>query len=1060
MIRVYDSQMVGTPFRHCVVPIVSILVSFALEAAPPSDISIKVHVRGPGGTAVRDAYVAVIPEWRPWSRPLVETIATEGLATYGVPPGTYYISAGAKGAGSTVQGPVTIASNSAKDFTLALTPLRKVSGTVLDDRGNPIEGARVSDLRAAVPPPLDVVSDLTLQHLGSEWKTKTGRDGSWTLMLPQMDMPLVIEARGKAPLLRSYHPGDEAALTTVLQQGATLRLTLDRVAPDMILTLRQESGSNAGVLQAWQPKVWARWASTTTLEWDSLPAGDYRVQASYPDPLCFAQKSFELPPITLSAGQAGEAAVILPSAISASQHEVALFVPKLHAKDFEEGLETFGVAASGAPRRTSHFVEDVIGGTVIHFRVDETHKPFYAATADRFLASSVGESEADGGSHGVPLRASVHPRADAHLIVRSAEKELLVPPAGMALLHECGRLKKTDPPVEILVPIEISGQDLARFTAPAGCTSAVLSFDPLEPVIVETPLKPGEQSLGMHILRGAGLADVRVTSDGAFVVGATVLVKVAGAEYPERESIVVGGANTSQDGWAHLPRLPVFRTLQVTAETSRGERSDNVDLRLEPRGHTVVDPLPVLKPASLTVEAKIADEVRATFPSARLTTIWIRPGDKRRDSSEDQQQSVRDENVPSHFDSLHPGKWFISGNVSVASTYSMIRMGEVTLKSGEAGHYGASVKPLIFHGRIAQAGRGVAARMTLTDLSGSPTEVQQHCDSSQDGSFHAVLPHAGMYRAEVARLAAQGDVIPLGVVDFMDPAQPIKIDLPTAAKVVVQVVSGNQPVPNADVVAMIRRQDMAGVETFDRSPSIRSDGRVTFDDLIQGPWTFVAREIEGHRVAERTVDVGAEGELDVKLDLKRASSIEGAVRDSSGVPMAYSRVDCVFAASNGLPGSADANADSEGKFNVVIDDDSPVTAICSVVAPTGHVDAFRARSGDRLDATIGLATATLTIEDWSTRWSPGAFWLTSADGRVISLSAVAGELGRAGGPLRIPALTAGQWRVVRIATASQWLSLSRGFTDSLPVVARFSLEAGATLVTRIYSKPSEGGGSQ
>src|SRR5205814_4337000 len=128
------------------------------------------------------------------------------------------------------------------------------------------------------------------------------------------------------------------------------------------------------------------------------------------------------------------------------------------------------------------------------------------------------------------------------------------------------------------------------------------------------------------------------------------------------------------------------------------------------------------------------------------------------------------------------------------------------------------------------------------------------------------------------------------------------------------------------------------------------------------------------------------------------------------------------------------NADSEGKFSVDIDDDSPVAAICSVIAPTGSVDAFRARSGDRLDATIGPATATLTIEDWSTHWSPGAFWLASADGRVISLSAVAGMFGRAGGPLRIPALQAGRWNIIRIATFSQWLLLSRGLSDSLPVV--------------------------
>jgi hypothetical protein len=1049
--------MVWPVFRRVGLPI-ALFIALGLEAAPPSDVRIKVHVQDTGGAAVRGAYVAVVPEWRPWSRPLAETIAADGSAAFSVAPGIYYLSAGAKGSAIAVEGPVTVRSSSPKDFTLVLPPLRKVSGTILDEQGSPIEGARVSDLRAAIPPPLDVVSELMLQHLASEWKTTTGRDGAWTLMLPQADMPLMFEARGKAPLLRAYHPGDEARLTIALRKGATLRLTLDRAAPDMIVALQQDSGNNTGVMTAWQPKVWARRASATTLEWDSLPAGNYRVQAKDPDPGHFRQTPIELTPITLTAGQVSEASVILPSDASSAQHEVALFVPNIPAKDFEEGVESFGVDAIGAPRRTAHFVEDVIGGTVIHLRIDEVHKPFYAATADRFVVNDA--AERDGAPEGIPLRASVYPRADAHLIVRSAEKELLVPRAGTALLHQCGKVKKTDMPVEVLVPIEIAGQDLARFTAPAGCANAVLLFDPLEPVVVESPLKPGDQSLGTHILRGAGLADVRVVSDGAFIAGATVRVKMAGDEYPERELILAGEAKTGQDGWAHLPHLPVLRTLQVTAATSSGERSDRVELRLEPRGHFVVDPLAVLKPASLTVDAKIADDFRVAFPSAQVVVTEIRPADGRRDSSEDQQQNVRDENNPPRFESLHPGIWRVTCVVSVASTYSPVDVGEVTLKGGEDRRFSPSVKPLVFHGRILKSGGGVAARIRLVDVSDPTDGVQRFFDSVADGSFQAVLPNTGSYRVYAARLAAQGNVIPIGIVDFSDPARLIEIEFPNAATVAVHVQSGGKPVPHSEVVAVIRRQDAAGVETFPANRMTGPGGSTAFDDLMPGLWTFVARETEGHRAAEKTVDVGADGKLDVKLDLQPTPMIEGTVRDAGGVPLPYSRVDCVFAGSNGLPGGASANADSEGKFQVDIDDDSPVAAICSVTAATGAVDAFRVRSGDRLDATFAPATAALVVEDWSARWSSGAFWLASPEGRVISLSAVASSLGRAGGPLRIAAMPAGRWKVVRVVTFAQWLALCRGFADSLPAVTDVALEAGALTTIRIYGNPATSSGSR
>jgi hypothetical protein len=56
---------------------------------------VRVHVRAAGGALIRDAYVALVPLWRPLSHPLLETVAENGTWTALAPAGNYRLIAGA-----------------------------------------------------------------------------------------------------------------------------------------------------------------------------------------------------------------------------------------------------------------------------------------------------------------------------------------------------------------------------------------------------------------------------------------------------------------------------------------------------------------------------------------------------------------------------------------------------------------------------------------------------------------------------------------------------------------------------------------------------------------------------------------------------------------------------------------------------------------------------------------------------------------------------------------------------------------------------------------------------
>lgn len=1034
-----------TLLRNGVATVVLLLSMFvSRSAAAIGDITVTVRVRTTGGEPVAGAYVALVPVWRPSSRPLAEEVADKGVSVLRVLPGTYRLIAGARGYAVSQQGPIAVSEKGGTELAIALPALKSAGGTVTNDAGNPVAGARIATVNGAIPAPLGTLSELAVRHLAADWSTTTDERGRWELRLPEGAVPLLFEAAGRAAEWRIRPADDAATLDVSLSKGAMLQVTTDRVDRDLILTLsREDSKAAEGVVAAEDPRVWARWTKTNLLTWSSLPPGVYGVYAKYPDPRYFMQTAAKLATVTLAPDEEKAVQVVLPALRRPVTTSTAMFVRGISRANLGEGLAVFGRNATGNRQRAEHFVEEVTGGSVVHVKTEDLLPPFHAVTADRFFSTIPDVAEARQDVNAEPWPAAVLPRADAHLHLRFVEKDLQAPHAGVAVLRNCDKADR------ITVPIEIRADNLARFTAAAGCQSTVLEFEPFEPVVTGTVLLPGDQSLGEYTLRGAGSADVHVVRGPGGTLVADATVRAISDELGGGRAVVVKEGVTNDRGWTLLSGLPAHSSLRVIAETPEGDKSDPAALRLRPREHGLIDPLTITEPAVLVVDTRIDEAFLARFPAARIVTLLVRPADPDRHAERRQENTPKTGDTSTRFERLHAGKWLVSGAVSVAGTYSVVEIAAVELKTGETRHVEATIAPNVFEGVITSNGKGVAARVIIQDRGRT-----LYFNSDAAGMFHAVLENRGTYRVAAARLSAQANVIPIGNVAFTDPSRRIEIAIPPTGGVKVRVRLGERPVPGA-LVWVSRRTDAGVVEQLTRRVRTTNvNGDATFDDLAPGAWTIAAHDKENRRGAEETITVSGGKSVPVDLELAGSAAIEGIIRDLGGSPLPRARVDCLFVGSTGRADRASTDSDTEGAFAIDLPAAAPRSVLCGVIGPLGTVDAFKSTPGQPVELTVSGATATLRISDWAEYANPEMVWLVASDGRIISLNTVAMKLGRFGAPLIIPALAAGRWRVVRIDSVPQWSTLAGGMGVSLPALAEITLRAGTTETIQLNAIPA------
>ena len=1018
--------------------LLSIIVSFHAVGAPPQLVPVQIHVRAAGGEAIREAYVALVPGWRPVHTPLAERILRDGRGEFRVPEDSYRVVAGARGYRVSVQGPFIFnAAAGGGKLDLTLEPLSEASGTVTDGDGNPLSGVRVEDTRAVSPPPLGGLSELAVRLLSHDWLTITDRQGSWKLRLPKGTVPMVFSAEARAAQFRIWKSNDPQPLDVTMPAGATLRVTADRADSGVMITLDRDGvAEEGGIPRDWQRQLWARWATTASLSWNSLPAGSYSIYAKYFDPAYFMQRAVKIGAATVYATGAANVKVKLPSTLRKVDKVVRLYVEGQTPEQLSgDDLEAYGAVQDGAPRRVPAVVQGTMGGSVIYINGDAAASaPFFAVTSTQFF-SAAGTTD---DSNAATATASVRDRADAHADLRSAEEGVDLPRGGTVVLRDCTSAKKRQGDT-VSVPASIHGGHTAQFIGPANCASAVLSFAPFEPILLSKPLHPGDQSLGEFALHAAASADVHVVngSDGS-VPGAVVRVLTQQPDAP----VVVSEVTTGESGWAHLATIPVLRNVRVVAQSPNGDPSDDRDVRAEPREKVIIDALRISSPATLIVAAKLKTSIRTAFPAAQVRMIFLRPSEMQPGESQ-RQERVRDEN-PVRFEHLKAGVWKLTAIVSIAGNDTLLDVDEIELKPGETRRVEKELEPLIFSSRVTIGGQGVAARVTLSNRS-AISSVKPHFDSRTDGSFYAILPNPGTYRGAVAGLDAQQAEIPVGDIQFDDPSRPIEIALPALATVVVHVRAGGEAVPNVLVSTSMLSAPLDQVVSSVQLADTDAAGNARFTQLLPGQWVFAVREKSG-RGGEKSLAVREGENADVTIELERVTTIEGTVRQVGGQPVPQARVACYSLGSTNLPTRSTAETNAEGGFSIDLPARPHGTPTCSVVTPSGEVNAFTATMDQPVVVQLSTVTARLQIIDWG-KWgsrNPEVFWLAAPDGRAISLSEVAAVLQKPGTALLTAALAPGRWRVIRLQSMPQWIALVAGQSAMLPVAAEVTLRAGAT----------------
>jgi hypothetical protein len=588
----------------------------------------------------------------------------------------------------------------------------------------------------------------------------------------------------------------------------------------------------------------------------------------------------------------------------------------------------------------------------------------------------------------------------------------------------------------MIVPVQVRKDGLARLTAAAGCRTLALALEPYEPLLLERRLRPGEQDLGTFTLRAAGeiAAHVVRSVGGGPVVGATVTVTTAGQSGNDA-TIVVQEAVSDESGWARLSGLPPQRDLNIVAQTIEGDRSESLTARVDPAMRTLVDPLTIVDPATLVVDLKIDPALLSRFPDARVVTVMTEPAEGKKES-ERRQQNTPKPVAPIRFERLRPGQWIVTGVVSVAGAYSLIEAGSVSLEPGQTLLLEKPIAPNVFEGIVTSEGKGVAAKVMIEDRGRT-----LYFKSGESGLFHAVLLDRRAYKVSVSRMSAQGNIIPVGSVDFTDPSRRVEISIPGGANVTVRVRRDREALAGAFV--WMSRRDAEGVidKATRRANATDSAGTATFDDVAPGTWTFTVNDDASRRAAEKSMEIENGARVSVDLDLVPAAGLEGRIRDTGGRPLHQARVDCLFVGATGVPDRASAHTRADGTFSIDLTPPGPDNALCSVVGPGNLAEAFRAGRGRFVEIALPLATGVARISASVPPSGLEPFWLVANDGRAISLDALARQ-NALPGQVFAASLASGQWKIVHAGSLVERRLLASGQGGSLPVVSAFKLESG------------------
>ena len=977
--------------------------------------------------SVSNVYLALVPMDQPLDRPAVEVIADGRVTWRDVAPGQYILVADAPAFNPLLR-PVRITSGTREQRTLDLTPEFEMTGTVADADGLPIAGATISHPRIVPPQMLAGMSQLSRRNGIRSGQTNTDANGWWRLPVMDRGYALLVEAHGYRPEWVTWKSGSTEPLNAVLRKGASLRVTTDHAAPEVILTLIPTAHLDTSIPVEWQRRVWAREVATTVVDWQSLPPGKYDLVASWPDPLRFA------PHVTLvheSIDDTGEKEIHVKLPLSppvTTSKYVRMVVPGLtDVKD----LHAF-IRVDGGVKPTQASDEVALAGPVLYANGTARGEDVLFTTADDVIVPGLAKGE-----FATAVEGTHFPKADGALRV-SVPHGARLPPHGNARFDKCPRDET------YVLPVNVAKNGEIALPLLVGCRALTLRFEDFAPVVLASLARKREQVwLGTHRLKAAASAEIHVVQEpiGTDVANAIVTANV------DRDA--VGPLQTAKriagnDGRVVISGLPVGEEITFRAVDESTDNSGSVSMVLKPGQHAVIDPLPLPDPASLTVIPSIDGSFRAENPDVAIVGLVVERQKAQEAEKVAERRSV--DLTPGQGQAIlrgmHPGSWRILVMVRLAGVTQPVDVDTVTLKSGDKKEIRPVVRPLALSGRVTLRGQGVFAQLAFTDPPGAGATIR-YAQSKNDGSFRIMLPRPGVYTV-AARHTPMQPPTDLGPIKFDESSGEVQLALPEGS-LSVEVYSGSGALPASDVqvtATMLTGGVDGSFYRLERKDRTNLNGEVKLDELQDGTWLVNARAANGD-VAEKTVAVASAHPASVTLNLG-GSVLEGVVIDSLGAPAGSAAVDCIYSGSDNLPRMVRADTDSSGRFSIPIASPAPDRLQCGVTSLDGAIGTFTTTPTSDASFVLPLSTSALTLTQWSDFRGHDRYWLVAADGGIFDISWAARKLRRMEGPFTIPKLPAGAWSVVRVDSPAAFYALALGGAAYLPQLASIHAAPGKT----------------
>ncbi|HYC61685.1 MAG TPA: carboxypeptidase-like regulatory domain-containing protein [Thermoanaerobaculia bacterium] len=818
------------------------------------------------------------------------------------------------------------------------------------------------------------------------------------------------------------------------EETASLRVRWPSAAverPEKLSLLPIDVALPAGISRDNAIRMWTRPIIGSEQQWNSLPAGTYRIIVRSANTV-----PVEVGEVILSPGEERTVPIELPLVPASSAQPAAGTLRVLIREPID--AESLRVAhwRDGARVDLAATRQQQSAGTLLTMQA-----PCIPGSVVMIESpTKIGVASLDGA-----CTETLHvPLAErATLTARIAVSgDASVPRSGSLRFAKCAG----DASMEI--PFAISDSRM-RTSVPAGCGEMSAHATGLVPMRVShQPLKAGENGdAGTIVLRegAAAVLHVRAGSDAVALAGVRITAVRPGDLATMRgqldaEPVALGKTTSDVSGWARLAGLPEGRVIFLLHGAGRKRPQVSEPYELRAGEETVIDDLVVETPANVfvtvSVPADLQDDVE--LHAVELTgtghTHWPSRVPMR---AEPDAAGTVVEDVP-------PGTWRVRATGRLRNGFAL-NLGETTIDvaPGVDRHVTLTVNDTLYHGRVTRGGLAVRGTINLTPADERRNRRAAVAKLGPDGDFQVLLESKGDYRVFVQDSSRA--TVRLGrPITFDDPEDEVEIELPAGQEIRGRVVDASgSPVAGVSIGATQQLAEPAGFIGFASS----TDGTFTLDGVVAGRWELTA-ESTAYRSAPSMIDVGT-GDVDgVTLVVESTRTVKVRVVDMTGAPLRSVNVTTAFLAPGTLQPQFQGNltrATGEVELRLsTLQQRTPTSVIMQSLADGTLSCTMRTLDSDQ---TIQVQPHAGELRLLARRWIAKAAaqkWLVSASGCAVPFLAKAEDDSDGLRAMVFRRLASGTWKYVETRNPQELAAVLEGRGSMLIPIKTFVVEAGKT----------------